>query len=300
MGQGILLEAGTNEMELLIFRLDKTQFGINVAKVREIVQRQKTIAIPQAPDTVEGSFTLRDTVMTLVNLGKHFEMEGEETRNDQGLIIIVEFNNVRCGILVDSVEVIHRLKWDQIEPPSAYLSGLNAPITGVVHLEDNTVLIVDFETIIGEILGIEIQTEGMGESKSQTPPGEVRVLFADDSTVLRSAVTKALKGWGYDNLAVCNDGQQAWDYVEAHREDPSGPCDIVLTDIEMPRMDGLHLTSKIKSDPDLRHIPVVLFSSLISDDNRRKGEQVGADAQISKPNSKEMLESIEACLAKSS
>ncbi len=298
MSHNILLEAGTNEMELLIFRLKDTLFGINVAKVREIIQRQKTISIPHSPESVVGSFTLREEVLTLVNLGHYFGMEGEESQGGEGLIVLVEFNNMRCGILVDAVEEIHRMKWDKIEPPSEYLMSLKAPVTGSAHIDDKTVLIADFETIIAEILGIEVAT--LTERKENIPVDRqnVRILFADDSATLRHAVTRNLQREGYENLTVCTDGQQAWDKLDASRGAESGAYDLVLSDIEMPRMDGLHLTSKIKNDADFQNIPVVLFSSLITKDNIRKGESVGADAQISKPDSIEMVVAIEKCLEK--
>lgn len=295
MAKGILLEAGTNEMELLVFRIGDTPFGINVAKVREIIQRVPTIHIPYAPPAVEGSFRLREQVLTLVNLGKYFSMSGKETTEEQGMIIIVEFNNARCGVLVDAVEVIHRLRWDQIEPPSQYLMDLDAPITGTAHVEKRTVLIADFETIVGEILGIHSAADIEVESKPTTRK-EVKILLADDSSVLRNALVKILTQAGFEKLTVCSDGQQAWDTICEMNKSSEGAPDLVLSDIEMPQMDGLHLCSKIKTDQELGNIPVVLFSSLINEDNLKKGKSVGADAQVSKPDSQHMIDAIIQCL----
>jgi two-component system chemotaxis response regulator CheV len=298
-GKGILLEAGTNEMELLVFTLNETPFGINVAKVREIVQRSETIRIPHSPPAVEGSFRLRDRVLTLVNLGKYFSMEGEVTKGGDGMIIVVEFNDVTCGVLVDTVEVIYRLSWDQIEPPSQYLMSLQAPITGTAQVEQGkTVLIADFETIVGEILGVQSASADERADFIEINPKDVKILLADDSAVLRKTLAKILNDNGFENLTICSDGQHAWETLKKHENDENGPCDIVLSDIEMPRMDGLHLTNKIKEDPNLANLPVILFSSLITEDNRRKGEAVGADAQVSKPDSANLLHYIEQCLAK--
>jgi two-component system chemotaxis response regulator CheV len=296
MASDILLEAGTNEMELLVFKLKDTPFGINVAKVREIIQRQKTINIPHSPAAVEGSFKLRDNVLTLINMGSYFSMEGEEIQKGEGMIIVVEFNKVKCGVLVDAVEAIHRLKWDKIDPPSQYLIDINAPITGTTQIDNMTVLIADFETLVGEILGL--RNALLIEDSPKTPASvkDARIILADDSIVLRTNLNNVLTRDGYTNLTICNDGQEAWETLEAHKNDENGPCDLVMTDIEMPRMDGLHLTSKIKNDPQLKHLPVILFSSLITEDNIKKGKSVGADAQISKPDSKGMLEAIERCL----
>ncbi len=296
MAHDILLEAGTNEMELLVFKLGETPFGINVAKVREIIQRVKTIDIPYAGEAVEGAFQLRDEVMSLVNLGSYFGMVGEETKSGEGMIIIVEFSHTKCGILVDSVDVIKRLSWDKIEPPSRYLTAMGAPITGTVEIDDKTVLVADFETLVGSILGV--QTAAMPDNLKNGGTIErknVRVILADDSTVIRSSLKTILNRAGYDDLTICNDGYEAWSKISERRDDP---YDIILTDIEMPRMDGLHLCKKIKEDSALREIPVILFSSLISKDNLNKGAQVHADAQVSKPDSQEMIDSIERLLAK--
>ncbi|MCK5566057.1 MAG: chemotaxis protein CheV [Planctomycetes bacterium] len=296
MASDILLEAGTNEMELLVFKLNNTPFGINVAKVREIIQRQKTITIPHSPAAVEGSFKLRENVLTLINMGSYFGMEGEEIQKGEGMIIVVEFNKIICGVLVDAVEAIHRLRWDKIEPPSQYLIDISAPITGTTQIDEMTVLIADFETLIGEILGLK-NTLLIEDTPAETcSVKDARILLADDSIVLRTNLNNLLTQNGYNNLTICNDGQEAWEILQEHKNDEGGPCDIVMTDIEMPRMDGLHLTSKIKEDPHLKHLPVILFSSLITEDNIKKGKSVGADAQISKPDSKGMLEAIERCL----
>lgn len=298
MANDILLEAGTNEMELLVFKLDTTSFGINVAKVREIVLRTNTITIPHAPCGVEGSFKLRDRVLTLVNLASYFNMEGQEVRDGKGMIIVVEFNNITCGVLVDKVEAIHRLSWDQIKPPSQYLMNMDAPITGTANVNDVTVLVADFESIISQILGLESASMPDSQSQISGDAKQARILLADDSSVLRTSLIRILTHAGYENLTVCSDGQEAWDKIDELRNEPNGSFDLVLSDIEMPQMDGLHLTAKIKEDPQLKDIPVILFSSLITQDNLNKGQAVGADAQVSKPDSDGMIEAIETCLQK--
>jgi two-component system chemotaxis response regulator CheV len=285
-------------MELLIFRLGKTPFGINVAKVREIIQRPKTFAATHASHSVEGSFNLRGEVLTLLNLGEHFTMECGYTKEEGGLVVIVEMNHIRCGILVDVVEVISRLSWKEIEPPSKYLTHQNVPITATAKVDNETVLIVDFESVIAEILGIGKQDQETDEGRPVAPEKEVRIVMADDSAMIRKNLERVLQSVGYTKLTICCDGQEAWEHLAARREDPDGPCDLVLTDIEMPRMDGLHLTARIRNDSDFRNIPVVLFSSLITEENRKKGDSVGADAQISKPDSTVLAGTIEKCIAR--
>ena len=300
MEQGILLEAGTNELELLVFKLGETPLAVNVAKVREIIQPCQTITIPYSPPAVEGTIRVRDEILTLINLGRHFGMTDETAESSGRMIIIVEFNAVRCAILVDDVQRIHRLTWDQIQAPSQYLAQVQAPITGIVNIEDMVVLVADFETIVGEIL--DVQSVAMKEKALEATGNtmEARILLVDDSTFVRSTLIKNLNRCGFKNLIICTDGQHAWETIQARRHDEAGPCDLVLSDIEMPRMDGLHLTSKIKGDAQLQHIPVVLFSSLVTPDNRKKGESVGADAQISKPDGEAMIQTVESCLRKNS
>lgn len=298
MATGILLDAGTNEMEMLEFRLSNTHFGINVAKVREIIQRTDTISIPNSPHAVEGSFILRDEVLTLINLGRHFDMQGEDTGKDEGIIIIVEFNNVHCGILIDGVERIHRLSWSQIEQPPSYLMEVDAPITGTVNIQDKTILIVDFESILIDILGIDCENTHQSDANTQVNEKDAHILFADDSSCIRKTIIRLLNRNGYTNLTVCNDGKQAWEKIQKMRDGNEQPCDLVLTDIEMPGMDGLHLTAKIKKDHKLKDTPVILFSSLITDDNFKKGESVGADAQVCKPDSKGVIKAIEECISR--
>ncbi len=292
MEQSILLEAGTNELEILSFKLGSTPFAINVAKVREIIQPCKIIAIPYTPDAIAGSFKLRNEILTLINLGRYFDMEGDEVRQGHGMIVVVEFNNMRCGILVDEVQRIHRLRWDQIQSPSQYLMDLQVPLTGVVNIESKTILIIDFETIVGDILGVQCVDVAMKTPVNSVSQVEACILVVDDSSFVRSTLVKRLNEAGLTNLVVCNDGQHAWEKLETQRDQENGLCDLILSDIEMPRMDGLHLTSKIKNDPQLKHIPVVLFSSLITPDNLKKCQAVGADAQVSKPNGEEMIRII--------
>ena len=222
MAHDILLEAGTNEMELLTFELDGIPFGVNVAKIREIIEMPKVINLPQSPHVVEGSFLLRDNVLTLVNLGKHFGLErqavdfiNEEGVEDDGQasqVIIVEFNNVRCGVMVDDVHLIRRISWQQLDAPSAFLANIDAPITGTVNFDEGTVLVLDFETILAEILDIpspdlptKVTEKLLGDEK------DIRILLADDSSIVRETLTIYLAQAGFTNFKTFNK-------VEIHRD----------------------------------------------------------------------------------
>ena len=299
MEPNILLEAGTNELEVLVFKLGTTPFGINVAKVREIVAPCETIAIPFAPDAIEGSFKLRDEILTLINLGRHFDMEGEQIRQGQGVIIVLEFNDTHCGLFVDEVSRIYRLRWDEIQSPSRYLVNLQAPVTGVAHIDSQTVLMADFETVVSDILGVPCVNVTVETGVDLGSQEKARIMVVDDSYLVRKVLVQRFNEAGLTNLIVCDDGQDAWNRIEAQRDQENGPCDLVLSDIEMPGMDGLHLTSKIKNDPQLKHIPVVLFSSLITPDNVKKCQAVGADAQMKKSDGDEMILTVTSLIKKS-
>jgi two-component system, chemotaxis family, chemotaxis protein CheV len=335
MSKGTLLEAGTNEMELLLFRVGATRYGINVAKVREIIRMVKTISIPHAPEAIEGSFKLREEVLTLINLKTYLdgkepvilkadiaaaqaaaqekaaEGDGEAApeeadsekayslQDDYRLIIVIELNDIRCGVLVDAVEMIHRLRWDQIEPPSAYIASHGTPITAVARIEEQVVLVLDFETIVGSLLGSGGVDVPLEEKENETPEyKDLRLLVADDSVTIRQSVRNVLKNAGFEHITICGDGQEAWEHLEKGKAAGDVPFDMVLTDIEMPRMDGLHLTARIKEDPDLKSLPVVLFSSLVRSDTVTKHSAVGADAQVTKFKKEELLKAIDSCLEK--
>lgn len=296
MSGNVRLENNTDELKLLIFRLGKTLFGVNVSRVREVIERTKTITLPYSHEAVEGVFKLRNEVMTLVTLGQYFNMVGEETKRGGGAIIVVEFNHNRYGILVDTVEEIKSLTWNDIEPPAEFLIGSGAPLTGITKVNNQTILIADFERITEEILGIKGANEPVTAPENPEWKHDVKIILADDSSLLRKSMTKVLHRFGYDNITICNNGQQAWETVNRMYFEENNPADIVISDIEMPLMDGLRLTSKIKENQELRSTPVVLFSSLVNKENIEIGRKAGADAQVSKPDSEELIQALEGCL----
>lgn len=296
MSGNVRLENNTDELKLLIFRLGKTLFGVNVSRVREVIERTKTISLPYSHEAVEGVFKLRDEVITLVTLGQYFNMVGEETQRGEGAIVVVEFNNNRYGILVDTVEEIKSLTWNDIEPPVEFLVGSGAPLTGITKVNEHTILIADFEKITEEILGIKGANDLDAPDENPEWKHDIKIILADDSSLLRKSMTKVLHKFGYDNITICNNGQQAWETVNKMYFDQHDPADIVISDIEMPLMDGLKLTSKIKENQELRTTPVVLFSSLVNKENIEIGRKAGADAQVSKPDSEELIHTLESCL----
>lgn len=281
----ILLESGTNEFELVEFLVGDVHYGINVAKVREIVKPLKVTQMPETHPCVDGVIELRGRVMPLVNLGKRLGAEHFEDREKH--IIICEFNQTFVGFLVNSVARIHRISWNNLEtvPPSA-----NAEIvTGIIKMADKLVLLLDFERILAEVspdtskkLGFVPEVkDGEGQKRSTKT-----LLMAEDSKLLRDLVEGTLRKAGYTNLMVFENGKTAWDKlleIAETSESAEQSVQLVITDIEMPQMDGHHLLKRIKDNDKLKVLPVIIFSSLINAEMRRKGEGLGAISQITKP-----------------
>ncbi len=298
MDTNILLENGTNELEVLEFTLGDNHYGINVAKVREILSYQPVTPVPNAHQYVEGIFMPREDMISVVDLKKCIGMEPSENK---GLFIITNFNQLNIAFHVEQVLGIHRISWADIILPGATVNDVeNGVATGVIKIDDKLIVILDFEKIVTDIspeTGLKISDiEDMGPRERNSLP----ILIAEDSMLLGNMITDCLKKAGYINLDMCPNGQEAWDKLERYKKD--GIIDdkvaLLVTDIEMPLMDGHRLTKLVKEDPELRHVPVVIFSSLVNDEMRRKGEMLGADAQLSKPEIGQLVEQIDKLIMK--
>ena len=279
----ILLENGTNELEILEFKLDGNVYGINVAKIKEIITYQPVTPVPNAHPSIEGIFMPRDTMITAIDL-KNCLQRGKSTEG--GLFIITNFNKLDIAFHVDSVVGIHRVSWKDIIKPGATVSTTEDSIsTGIVKIEDRLIIILDFEKIVSDInpetglKSTEIDEMGYRERT------DIPVLIAEDSVLLNKLIVDSLKKAGYVNLIHTENGQEAYDLIQKFKEQGSLDKHVkcIITDIEMPLMDGHRLTQLVKEDSETRHIPVIIFSSLVNDEMRRKGEALGADAQLSKP-----------------
>ena len=295
MDTNILLENGTNELEVLEFTLGKNHYGINVAKIREILSYQPVTPIPNANPSVEGIFMPRDVMITFINL-KHCLGLSDSTVTDEGLLIITNFNKLNIAFHVDEVIGIHRVSWADIIKPDSTVNAENDGVsTGVIKLEDKLVIILDFEKIVTDIspeTGLKVSDiDNLGERERCDSP----ILIAEDSPLLSKLITDCLKKSGYTNLIVTMYGQEACDKLTEFKRNGTALEDVhcVITDIEMPLMDGHRLTKLIKEDDELKKIPVVIFSSLVNEEMRRKGEALGADAQLTKPEIGHLVEAID-------
>ncbi|MDD7642581.1 MAG: chemotaxis protein [bacterium] len=294
MDTNILLENGTNELEVLEFTLNNNHYGINVAKIREILAYQPVTPIPNAQPSVEGIFMPRDVMITVINLKRclSLPLEGEQ----KGLFIITNFNKLDLAFHVDEVIGIHRVSWaDIIEPDSTINAGENGVSTGVIKLDGKLVIILDFEKIVTDIspdTGLKVSDiEERGERQRCDSP----ILMAEDSPLLSKLITDCLKKSGYTNLNVNNNGKEAWDKLLQYKAEGTvhEKVHCIITDIEMPIMDGHRLTKLVKSDNELKDIPLIIFSSLVNEEMRRKGESLGADAQLTKPEIGQLVDTVD-------
>ena len=293
MDTNILLESGTNELEILEFALGNNRYGINVAKIREILSYQPVTPIPNANPSVEGIFMPRDVMITVINLKRCIGLP--ETDNE-GLFIITNFNKLNIAFHVDEVIGIHRVSWeDIIKPDSTINSHDNGVPTGVIKLDDKLIIILDFEKIVTDIspetgLKVSDMDEVVSRDRSDCP-----ILIAEDSPLLSKLITDCLKKAGYTHQIVTANGQEAWDKICEFKKEGTlkDKVHCIITDIEMPIMDGHRLTKLAKTDDDVKGIPLIIFSSLVNEEMRRKGESLGADAQLTKPEIGNLVEAID-------
>ncbi|QDU95429.1 chemotaxis protein [Lignipirellula cremea] len=278
----ILLESGTNEVEILVFKVGVFRLGINVAKVREILTSQKITKLPKAHPSVVGCFQLRDVVVPCVSL--HQRLNQVAKNPTECKLILAEFNQTQTAFIVDEVDRIHRISWSDILPVPSVVADAASPITAVCNLEGRLVTLLDFETITSEMSNEEQRTQQIDNTLA-VPRADCRLLVVDDSPTVRVILETTLNDNGYTNVTCFEHGAQAWDWISQRlREtgDVSQVADLVITDVEMPSMDGLHLTQTIKRHPQLHGLPVILYSSILTPDNLKKGRSVGADAQLTK------------------
>lgn len=294
----ILLESGTNELEVLVFTLGENRYGVNVAKVREAIRPVPLTSIPESHPSAIGAFQLRDTVTTLIDLHKFFELKSEAPEYDSRRIIVTEFNQVRIAFLVDAVEQIYRVSWESIAPMPP-IGTTESPVTSVCTIRDNMVLMIDFERIVFDITGHDLFDVKVEDSEKSAERMNTRILLAEDSSLMRSLITKNLKRAGYSNFVAVEDGSLAWNLLQQQATGQlDDPFAVIITDIEMPQLDGLALTKRIKETQQLSSLPVIVFSSLVSPDNAKKIEQVKADGQITKPELRNLVDLIDNLMEK--
>lgn len=288
--QGILLESGTNEFEIVEFSVGITTYGINVAKVREVINRVPVTQMPNTPPCVDGVFSLRGKVMPLVDLARVLSAKREK---EASKIIVCELNNFHVGFLVDEVSRIQRISWSAMEPPPNVTNS--EEVVGIVKIADKMIILLDFEKIVADInpeINRKLSSVPQMSDKTIRTRKTKKILVAEDSKMLRDLLLNTLHASGYENITMAENGAIAWDKLQAiarSSESVTQELQLVITDIEMPQMDGHHLIKRIKDDDNLKALPVIIFSSLINPEMRRKGELLGAVEQVTKPEIEQLI-----------
>ncbi|GAM11580.1 chemotaxis protein CheV [Geobacter sp. OR-1] len=303
----VLLESDTNELEIVEFRVDELDgegrtipcfYGVNVAKVREIIRLPHLWKVLNGHPAIPGMIKLRDKVITVVDLSVMLNKNVGDMKADR--VVVLEFNRLVVAVMVHSVSRIYRISWEQVEPPVKTASS--SQVTGLVKMNDRIILVLDFEKIIGELfeeyaLGADIPL--LPEGRQPMDRSNFTILVADDSPFIRNTITLSLRTAGYKVLEAEN-GEEALNLIidlqnkaQAKGSTITDMVSLLISDIEMPKMDGLHLTSRIKKDEKLAELPIIIFSSLASTDNIRKWEALGAIDILTKPDLPKLVEKID-------
>ena len=301
--------AGANRLEILLFSLGKNKesgrdevFGINVFKVREVMNLPDIPRAPDMPPGVEGMVSLRGMMIPVIDLGHFCDLDVSDPPQ---ILIVTEYNRAIQGFLVNSVEQILRMEWNDIRvPPPMMAHRHGGLVTAVSELKDQRiVMLLDVEKVLAETSSLGDEEDIFAEIEDVGV--RTTVLFADDSSVARKQIQGALKAMGVNTIMAKN-GVEAWEKLEelASRAEESNVSvdtlvSLILTDIEMPGMDGYVLTRKVKEDIRLKHLPVVMHSSLSADANMNLGKSVGADAYCPKFHAMELAKTLTPFLKKS-
>ncbi|MCL2084323.1 MAG: chemotaxis protein [Oscillospiraceae bacterium] len=293
----ILLESGTNELEIMEFTIADNVFGINVAKVTEIMKYSVVNPMPNSHPNIEGVFKPRNNIITVIDLPSYMNLSASDN-TDRDMFIITNFNKMSAAFHVHTVEGIHRIMWSDIEKPdNTIYGGQEGLATGIAKVGDKLITIIDFEKIVYDIsplTGIQMEEiTQLGPRERSSKP----IIIAEDSALLKKMILEALQEAGYTNITAFTNGQDAWNHIKELCDKSTGPITedlcCVITDIEMPRMDGHRLTKLIRDKKETRDVPVIIFSSLIDEAMRDKGETLGATAQLSKPEIGNLVSTID-------
>ena len=299
--KGILLETGTGELEILEFTVKNTHYAINVIKIKEILEIDYVTKVPKSNPALIGLTMVRGDVIPLIDM--NYVLEKEFTPiNGKIKTLLCEFNQLKVAFCVDEVHGIHRIGWNLIKKPDMVIENSDSLIIGNITLGERIIMLLDFEKIVTDIApSTGINESRIGNITKKDRLG-IKMILSDDSPMIRQLLDDVLTKAGFGNMKFFNDGQQAWHYLDSLASEKGErfieDVQILITDIEMPQMDGHTLTRKIKEHKILRTLPVIIFSSLITDDLKHKGESVKADAQMSKPEVENLVGVIDKLIEK--
>ena len=300
--------AGTNKLEILMFSLGmdlrtgrEETFGINVFKVREVMRIPEITRAPEMPVAVEGMVSLRGVLVPVIDLAKYAGMSMDCKPE---IMIVTEYNGHTQGFLVKSVDNILRLDWSAMRvPPAMLMAEMGGMVTAITELKDKRlVMLLDVEKVLADT-GHFDSDELIFKSVQPLGKANRTVFFADDSSVARNQIAKTLDAMQVKHLSAIN-GRQAWielakmaDYADSAKIPLKDLVQVILTDVEMPEMDGYMLTRKIKDDKRFRGIPVIMHSSLSSSSNQQLGKSVGVDEYVPKFEPQKLSQTLARLLA---
>lgn len=296
MGDKFLIGGSTEDLEILEFIVAGNSYGINVAKIKEIVSYQPVTPVPNSHPSIEGIFMPRDTMITAIDLSNCLQ-RGESKPG--GLFIVTSFNSLDIAFHVESVLDIHRVSWESILKPGAVFANSDDEIsTGVINVNGKLIIILDFEKIVADInpeIGMRLSELDMLGTRTNN---DVPILIAEDSLFLNRMLKEALYKAGFTHVTICDNGQEAWEILcnAKERNALDEVCKCLITDIEMPLMDGHKLLKLIREDSVMEKLPVIIFSSLVNDDMKAKGKALGASAQLSKPEIGDLVAEVDALI----
>ena len=294
--------AGTNKLEILLFSLGtnsitgrRETFGINVFKVREVMRTPPITSAPEMPASVEGMVSLRGVLVPVVDLARY---AGVATDAPRSIMIVTEYAGHTQGFLVEGVDTILRLDWSQMKvPPEMLVAEMGGLVTAVTELPDGRlVMMMDVEKVLSETTNYDDEVVYRNIKPLNDP--KLTVFFADDSIVARKQIMRTLEAMNVKYVSSIN-GRDAWNelekiaaYAEASGQQVTDLVSLVLTDIEMPEMDGYILTKKIKTDPRFAGVPVIMHSSLSGMSNQQLGKSVGVDEYVPKFEAQKLSETL--------
>lgn len=295
--EGILLESGTGEVEILEFTVKGEHYAINVVKVKEILHIDNIAKVPNAHPAVPGISLIRGEVVTVIDMRQVLENEKNDSVS-KSMTLVCEFNQMKVAFGIDEVLGITRIGWNDIKKPSSITSS--SLVIGNISLNERLLMLLDFEKIVMDIspsTGITVERMKDIETKDRS---DFKLVLADDSPMIRQVLKDTLGAAGFEHMRFFDDGQQAWEYLEGVAESMGdsfkNDIHLMITDIEMPQLDGHTLTRRIKEHKVLKKLPVIIFSSLITGDLKHKGDAVGADAQMSKPEVGKLVDLVDSLL----
>ncbi|PHV70973.1 chemotaxis protein CheV [Sporanaerobium hydrogeniformans] len=298
MASSILLDVGNGELEIIVFEVNGNKYCINVLKTKEIINLVGIRSTTSTNKSVLGITNVRDQVMTVVDLSYVLDKKATDI-TQRKMALVCEFNKQQVMFAVDNIIGIRRIKWSDITEPDSLLKSSLA--VGNILTETGILLMLDFEKIVADISASEnVYVKIKDKMEMREERGNKKIYIAEDSRTIGELLREVLSAAGYTQVKTFNNGKEVLEAIfkikEEYGESFRQGVDLLITDIEMPILDGHTVTRQIKEDDVLRTLPVVIFSSLITDDLHHKGEKVGADKQISKPQVNELVSALDKLL----